>query len=108
MALGLFIMTTIRKMALPAFCFFCTGMHANGQSLPGVPQLVKTNGVVQLVVDHKSFLILGGETGNSSASDMGYMRPYWSKLRAMNLNTLLVPCIGNCLSPKKENLTWHW
>jgi beta-galactosidase GanA len=88
-------------MVLPAFYFFCTAMYANGQTLPGAPQLVKKNAAVQLVVDSKPFLILGGETGNSSASDMAYMRPYWSKLRAMHLNTLLVPVYWELFEPEE-------
>jgi len=43
------------------------------------------------MVNNKPFLVLGGELGNSSASDLNYMRPEWKKFQAMHLNTLLVP-----------------
>jgi len=46
---------------------------------------------MQLIVDGKPFIILGGELGNSSATTMEYMQPIWPKLKAMNLNTVLVP-----------------
>ena len=46
--------------------------HKNEKSKP-IPQLVDKNGITQLYVDGKPFLILGGELGNSSASSMEYM-----------------------------------
>ncbi|MEP6727507.1 MAG: DUF5597 domain-containing protein [Bacteroidota bacterium] len=94
-------MNTIIKIILPVLLTFCTAAYANGQQLPGSPQLVKRNGGAQLVVDGKPFLILGGETGNSSASDMAYMQPYWSKLKSMNLNTVLVPVYWELMEPEE-------
>ncbi|MEO5594166.1 MAG: DUF5597 domain-containing protein [Chitinophagaceae bacterium] len=94
-------MNTIIKIILPVLLTFCTATYANGQQLPGSPQLVKRNGGAQLVVDGKPFLILGGETGNSSASDMAYMQPYWSKLKSMNLNTVLVPVYWELMEPEE-------
>jgi hypothetical protein len=35
-----------------------------------IPKLVKNSSYVQLLVDNKPFLVLGGELGNSSASAM--------------------------------------
>ena len=64
-----------------------------------MPHLVKTNGVTQLYVGGKPFLILGGELGNSSASDMNYLRPYWPKLKSMHLNTVLAPVYWELLEP---------
>jgi hypothetical protein len=56
-----------------------------------IPHLAKQDNTVQLIVDGKPFLILGGELGNSIASNLDYMRPIWSKLVQMNLNTVLTP-----------------
>lgn len=56
-----------------------------------IPHLRKQGATTQLVVDGKPFLILGVELGNSSATDMDYMEPIWPKLKAMHLNTVLVP-----------------
>ena len=69
------------------------------QSKSGLPQLVKTNGVAQLFVQGKPFLILGGELGNSSTSNLDYMRPIWPKLRSMNLNTVLAPVYWELMEP---------
>jgi len=65
---------------------------ALGAQLPdaGIPQLRKQGTATQLVVDGKPFLILGGELGNSTASDLERMRPMWAKLRA-RLDALPVP-----------------
>lgn len=66
-----------------------------------LPHLVKTNGVCQLMVKDKPFLILGGELGNSSASDIAYMTPVWPRLKAMRLNTVLVPVYWELMEPEE-------
>jgi len=64
-----------------------------------LPKLVKTNGCTQLYVDQKPFLVLGGELGNSSTSNIDYMRPIWPKLKAMHLNTVLAPVYWELMEP---------
>jgi beta-galactosidase GanA len=44
-------------------------------------------------------LILGGELGNSSSSNIDYMRPVWRKLKSMHLNTVLIPVYWELLEP---------
>ncbi|MGV3540662.1 MAG: DUF5597 domain-containing protein [Rufibacter sp.] len=56
-----------------------------------LPTLQKKGQDTQLLVNSKPYLILGGEVGNSSASTMEAMQPIWTKLKAMHLNTVLVP-----------------
>jgi len=53
------------------------------------------------MVNGKPFLVLGGELGNSSASDLEYMKPIWPKLVDMNLNTVLVPVYWELIEPKE-------
>ena len=53
----------------------------------------------QLIVDDKPFLILGGELGNSSASDPAYLEALWPKLDKIGLNTLLVPVEWDQVEP---------
>ena len=66
-----------------------------------IPRL-ETHGATQrLVADGKPMLVLGGELGNSSASSRAYMAPYWSKLKAMNLNTVLAPVSWELIEPKE-------
>jgi len=67
----------------------------------GIPQLRKQGTATQLVVDGKPFLILGGELGNSTASDIERLRPVWARLRALNLNTVIAPVYWEFLEPRE-------
>ena len=67
----------------------------------GLPHLERRGAATQLIVDGKPFLILGGETHNSSYSSADYMRPVWPKLAAMNLNTVIVPIAWENIEPKE-------
>src|SRR5258706_5834974 len=71
-----------------------------GAQVPStIPRLVKNGNYVQLLVDNKPFLILGGELGNSSASSNAYMCPIWPKLKQMNLNTVIAPVYWELIEP---------
>ncbi|MDP9079189.1 MAG: DUF5597 domain-containing protein [Bacteroidota bacterium] len=65
------------------------------------PRLVNNGAYPELMVDGKPFLIMGGELGNSSASDMAYMIPVWPKLKRMHLNTLVSPVYWEALEPRE-------
>ncbi len=66
-----------------------------------VPHLRQQGTATQLVVEGKPFLILGGELGNSSSSDLAYMKPIWPKLVEMNLNTVLAPVYWDLIEPEE-------
>ena len=66
------------------------------KNIPGF--VVKSNST-QLLVDNQPFLILGGETGNSAASDISEMNTWWPKIKNMNLNTVLVPVYWELTEP---------
>ena len=66
-----------------------------------MPRLVTGSGGAELLVDGKPFLVLGGELGNSSASEMGYLAPFWDKFTAMHLNTLLAPVYWDLMEPSE-------
>ena len=66
-----------------------------------IPHLHRQGNATQLYVDGNPFLILGGELGNSSASDPNYMRPVWPKLVKMNLNTVLAPVYWELMEPEE-------
>jgi beta-galactosidase GanA len=68
---------------------------------PTLPHLRSQGSATQLVVGGKAFLIRGGELGNSSASNLGYLAPYWKKLRGLGLNTVLAPVAWDLLEPKE-------
>ncbi len=84
----------------------CTVGLLGAISLPAshaaeVPHLRKQGTATQLVVEGKPFLILGGELGNSSSSDLEYMKPIWPKLVEMNLNTALAPVYWDLIEPEE-------
>jgi len=67
-----------------------------------VPRLERRGGATQLFVDRKPFLVLGGETRNSRSSDLAYMAPIWPKLKATNLNTVLLPVAWETIEPQED------
>ena len=75
-------------------CLFVPAWLLAQSSAPlsdAMPQLVKRGGAVQMMVDGKPLLMLAGELRNSSSSSLAYMKPEWSLLAAMGLNTVLTP-----------------
>ncbi len=73
-----------------------------GQVEQDIPRLQKQGTATQLLVDGKPFLMLAGELGNSSTSNLAYMRPLWSKLARMNLNTVLAPVYWEMVEPVED------
>ena len=75
--------------------------HAlHGQPRDGaIPHLRRQGSATQLVVDGAPFLILGGEVGNSSASSLEYLQPFWATLRSLHLNTVLAPVYWELVEP---------
>jgi hypothetical protein len=69
-----------------------------------LPHMEKHGTATQLIVDGKPFLMLAGETGNSSASDLKYLDKIWPKSVKMNLNTLLVPVYWDLIEPSEGKL----
>ncbi|MEG2102323.1 MAG: DUF5597 domain-containing protein, partial [Flavobacterium sp.] len=66
-----------------------------------IPSLEKKGNKTQLIVNQKTFLIRGGELGNSSATSMESMETIWSKLVDMNLNTVLTPVYWELIEPEE-------
>jgi beta-galactosidase GanA len=55
----------------------------------------------QLMVGGKPYLMLGGELANSSSSNRAYMAKHWAGLRAMHLNTVLMPVSWELIEPEE-------
>ena len=71
------------------------------QITPAIPHLGKQGTATQLIVHGAPLLMLGGELGNSSASDPTYMVTVWPKLAAMHLNTVLMPVYWELCEPEE-------
>lgn len=68
---------------------------ADGSSLPHLRQQGTAR---QLIVDGQPWIARGGELGNSSG-EPDYLRPFWPKLKAMNLNTVVAPVYWDVIEP---------
>ncbi|MDB5328091.1 MAG: glycoside hydrolase family 35 [Phycisphaerales bacterium] len=55
----------------------------------------------QLHVDGKPFLALGGELGNSNASDLAVLATALDKCQRMNLNTIMLPLYWDLIEPRE-------
>jgi hypothetical protein len=64
------------------------------------PHLEKRGETLQLIVDDRPFLVLGGELHNSSSSSVRYMAPVWPQLAALHLNTVLAPVAWESIEPE--------
>ena len=74
---------------------------SNGKSDIAMPHLQRHGTATQLIVNGKPFLALGGELGNSSASDLEYLSPIWPRISKMHLNTLVVPVYWELIEPEE-------
>ena len=87
------------KKLIFAFIFILLSLSVGAQS--DIPYLKKAGTATQLFVEGKPFLMLGGELGNSSTADAAYMQHIWLQLKAMNLNTALVPVYWELMEPEE-------
>src|SRR5262245_21474861 len=72
-----------------------------GAADASIPHLRRQGKATQLVVDGKPFLIRGGELGNSTASNADYLKPFWPKFAALNMNTVLAPVYWDLVEPEE-------
>lgn len=75
------------------------GQKKKSTKINKTPHLEKKGEAIQLIVDDKPFLILGGELGNSTASSVESIRQIWPRLKEMNLNTVLSPVYWDLFEP---------
>jgi beta-galactosidase GanA len=77
------------------------------KSEASIPYLQKHGTATQLILGTKPFLILGGELGNSSASNVEYLRPYWQGFRKMHVNTILAPVYWDLMEPTEGSYKFN-
>ncbi|MDQ3063761.1 MAG: DUF5597 domain-containing protein [Acidobacteriota bacterium] len=96
------------RCLITVLSLFCTisAQNNKGGGNENIPHLRKTGNVTQLIVDNKPFLILGGELHNSSSSSLEYMKPIWSKLTKMHLNTALAVVSWEQIEPTEGNFNF--
>jgi beta-galactosidase GanA len=73
---------------------------SNGESIQAqdttFPHL---NDKLQLIVEGKPYFIIGGELGNSTASDIERMKEHWPKFKTLHMNTILAPVYWDRFEP---------
>ncbi len=75
------------------------GLSAASAHAESAPRITKIDGVHRLLVNDKPYLILGGELGNSSSSDLKDLSGHWAVMKAANLNTVLAPVAWEQVEP---------
>lgn len=78
-----------------ATCYLPSGIAQQNR----LPRLRKQGSATQLIVGDKPYLVLAGELGNSTSSNLEYMRPIWPKLASLKLNTVLIPVYWELVEP---------
>ncbi len=77
-----------------------------------LPTIRNQNGLGQLIVHGKPFLILGAELGNSSAGTAGQADSILPKLAGMHINTVLMPVAWQEIEPEEGHFDFsivdHW
>jgi hypothetical protein len=95
-------------MRRPAsFFFLLAGFAFAAPAAASAPPHFERNGATsQLIVDGRPFLILGGELGNSTASDLDALRPHWAEFERLHLNTIVAPVSWELVEPAEGQLDW--
>lgn len=73
--------------------------QVNAPKPASVPHLEKRGSVTQLIVDGRPYLALAAELANSASSNMEYLEPYWSRLVASHVNTVLAAVSWELIEP---------
>jgi len=74
-------------------------MRVLGAPARELPHLVTDGGGTRLFVDGKPFTVLGGELGNSNASNAEQTRQLFANVAKMKLNTVLLPVSWELIEP---------
>ncbi len=91
---------TLRKFFCGLLAFGIAVCGASAASTPSdIPHLASGDAATQLMVHGKPFLVLGGELHNSTSSNRAYLAPFWPKLAAAHLNTVLAVVSWDLVEP---------
>ena len=88
------------------------GLVVAGVVAAELPQIRMENGVGQLIVNGKPFLIFGGELGNSSAGTAAQADTILPNMARLHVNTVLMPVAWEQVEPKEGSFDFsildHW
>jgi beta-galactosidase GanA len=93
--------TTAFSLAILSLLFRLSSAQFSGSDDKSIPHLRQQGNATQLIVNGKPYLILGGELGNSTASDPTYLQSVWPALKSMHLNTVLAPVYWELMEPEE-------
>jgi beta-galactosidase GanA len=95
--------TQIFSIAFAVFLHLCRVGNSQEPKTEASPQpeLRKVGRVTQLHVDGKPFLVLGGELGNSTASNLAVLETALDRCQQMNLNTIMLPVYWDLIEPEE-------
>ena len=93
-------MQTFGFVSMFAFAALAASAQTTGGAA-AIPHLQRQGAATQLIVDGKPFLMLAGQLRNSSTSNLEFMKPVWSKLATLRLNTVLAVVSWELLEPKQ-------
>lgn len=79
------------------FTLLMTSICANNPSTI----IKETNGLKQLYVNNKPFLVLGAELLNSSASSIEHMKDIWAPVKSLHVNTVYLPITWQQFEPEE-------
>lgn len=65
-----------------------------------VPRIEHTGDQFRLLVDGRPYLVLGGQSHNSSALNPAALEPVWQALEALHANTAEIPCYWELVEPQ--------
>jgi beta-galactosidase GanA len=82
-------------------CYMVGCPEAAVAQTTSAPELRRVGPVTQLFVDDKPFLALGGELGNSIASDLAVLDKALQACDRMNLNTIMLPVYWDLIEPEE-------
>ncbi len=71
-----------------------------------IPHLEKVGNKIQLVVNEKPFIILGGELGNSTGTTKESMQAVWDRMTKLNVNTILAPIYWELIEPEENKFNF--
>lgn len=71
-----------------------------GHAASEIPHLARQGTATQLIVDGSPFLVRGGEVSNSHG-EPDYLRASWPRLKALNLNSAVVPVYWDVIEPEE-------